>query len=100
MNGFQIGDLVLFLPTRIDRAVEVANESIQPWAAFNIGAPHYFLKVDDEERTKNKEWMVGRVESIEENKVTDENAGDLSSNPFQLSVGVVWYLVEAKEEHF
>ncbi|KAK6454804.1 oligomeric, coiled-coil, peripheral membrane protein [Scheffersomyces xylosifermentans] len=99
MNGFQVNDLVLFLPTRIDRASEV-NESIQPWAAFNIGAPHYFLKVNDPNDTKDKEWMVGKVQNIQENKVTEENAGDLDKNPFQLSVGVVWYMVEAIEEHF
>jgi len=98
MNEFQVEDLVLFLPTRIDRINEVEEQS-QPWAAFNIGAPHYFLEIDDAERFKNKDWMVGRVTNIVENKVTDENVDDKKLNPFQLSVGVVWFMVTAKEEH-
>lgn len=98
VNGFQEKDLVLFLPTRIDRPNGEnipSNDKIQPWAAFNIGAPHYFLKT---EQTKNKEWIIGRVKKITEYKVTEENVQSLESNPFQLSVNVTWYLVEADEE--
>ncbi|KAK6203530.1 oligomeric, coiled-coil, peripheral membrane protein [Scheffersomyces amazonensis] len=101
MNNFQVNDLVLFLPTRIDRInndIEI-DENLQPWAAFNIGAPHYFLKVDDNSSIKDKEWMVGRVVTITENKVTNETATNKQMNPFQLSVGVIWYMVEAKEVH-
>lgn len=98
MNGFQINDLVLFLPTRIDRS-HAYQEDSQPWAAFNIGAPHYFLSVDDAEKFKNKDWMVGRVTGIKENKVTEANIDDTDLNPFQLSVGVMWYLISATEEH-
>jgi Chromosome segregation ATPases len=97
MNGFQKNDLVLFLPTRIDRANEVF-EDFQPWAAFNIGAPHYFLKVENEQDFREKDWMVGRLKEISENKVTEENVGDREANPFQLSVGVTWFLVEATEQ--
>lgn len=107
MNNFEVDDLVLFLPTRIDRTEEI-DESFQPWAAFNIGAPHYFLRVQTNEgkktdithSIKDKEWMVGRVTYIEEYTVTDANFNDKDANPFHLSTGVVWYVVDAKEESF
>lgn len=107
MNSFEMDDLVLFLPTRIDRAEEI-DENFQPWAAFNIGAPHYFLRVQKNEGNKtgithsikDKEWMVGRVTYIEEHTVTDANFNDKDANPFHLSTGVVWYVVDAKEEIF
>lgn len=95
MNGFQEDDLVLFLPTRIDRENDV-SESFQPWAAFNIGAPHYFL--DREQEVLNKDWMVGRVRKITERLVTAENVEDTELNPFQLSVGVVWFMVDAESQ--
>lgn len=100
MNGFQINDLVLFLPTRIDRNNDEFQEDSQPWAAFNIGAPHYFLLVEDHAKITNKDWMVGRVKSIKENKVTEDNVDKIDLNPFQLSVGVMWYMISADEEHF
>lgn len=107
MNNFEVDDLVLFLPTRIDRTEEI-DENFQPWAAFNIGAPHYFLRVQTSEgkkteithSIKDKEWMVGRVTYIEEHAVTDANFNDKDANPFHLSTGVVWYVVDAKEESF
>ena len=67
---------------------------------FNLGllsilSTTLFLKT---EQTKNKEWIIGRVKKITEYKVTEENVQSLESNPFQLSVNVTWYLVEADEE--
>lgn len=38
-RSFKEGDLALFLPTR--------NQATRPWAAFNVGAPHYFLREQD-----------------------------------------------------
>lgn len=98
INNFQKGDLVLFLPTRIERGSEftqVKENEIQPWAAFNIGAPHYFLKMDQD--ISHREWMVGKVANIKESNVTHENLNDKEANPFQLSVGVTWFLIEAEE---
>ncbi|KAL6451931.1 ATG11 Autophagy-related protein 11 [Candida maltosa Xu316] len=98
LNGFQHGDLVLFLPTRIDRPngeVATTDEKSQTWAAFNIGAPHYFMKTD---RVINKDWFIGRVKKIIEHKVTEENFNSTDANPYQLSIGVVWYMVETDEE--
>lgn len=90
MSLFVVGDLVLFLPTRIEKSsIETA-----PWAAFNIGSPHYFLQGQGD-----GEWMVGRVEQIDEHKVTTENCEDSVANPFLLSVGVVWYMVRAQQQY-
>ncbi|CAH6720632.1 autophagy-related protein 11 [[Candida] jaroonii] len=92
MNDFQVGDLVLFLPTRIE---DNENDDSQPWAAFNIGAPHYFLNLKD----IGKEWIVARISHIEQFKVTEENFKDKSSNPYSLSIGITWYMVDAKPEY-
>lgn len=110
-RSFKEGDLALFLPTRIQ-----ANK---PWAAFNINAPHYFLREQDSHRLKSKEWLVARIQKLEERHVdlskTMNNSlkadrgsiGDKNSesnvsmdddNPFELSDGLRWYLLDAAEE--
>lgn len=91
VKNFQVGDLVLFLPTRLD-GVEPDLAGITPWTAFNIDAPHYFLDSSQEEPTK--EWIVSRVAEITEHQVTQENANDATENPFKLSVGLTWYLIK------
>ncbi|CUM63670.1 uncharacterized protein PRCAT00001254001 [Priceomyces carsonii] len=96
MNHFQKNDLVLFLPTRIDMNDDIPENP--PWAAFNIGAPHYFLKAENLDAFKDKDWMLGRVRNIEEQQVTDDNVNDVKLNPFKLSTGISWYMVEAKED--
>ena len=107
-RSFKEGDLALFLPTR--------NQATKPWAAFNVGAPHYFLREMDGHRLQSREWLLARISKIEErvvdlsrsmgNASTKGNAeasdgGSLQSiddNPFELSDGLRWYLVEASEE--
>ncbi|KAF1982295.1 putative autophagy-related protein 11, partial [Aulographum hederae CBS 113979] len=107
-RSFKEGDLALFLPTR--------NQVTRPWAAFNIGAPHYFLRETDAHRLHNKEWLVARISKVEErivdlSKAIDSKAGDGRSigetesgisfdddNPFDLSDGLRWYLLDAAEE--
>lgn len=109
MSNFQVGDLVLFLPTRIDRGEgdSTLELELQSWTAFNIGAPHYFLKISKLETEsgvkhvpdlRNKDWMVGKINDITESKVTNDNMNDEVANPFQLSVGVTWYMVDAADE--
>lgn len=61
VKDFKPGDLVLFLPTREDDGEE---SELLPWAAFNIGAPHYYLKEGHD--LEGREWMVCRVGTIEE----------------------------------
>lgn len=99
-NNFQVGDYVLFLPTRIEKS-SVQNMRYQPWAAFNLGAPHYFLRLDDStelsQTVKERDWLVGRILNIQKNVVTKKDVDDSSTNPFQLAVGVVWYLVDAEK---
>jgi autophagy-related protein 11 len=111
---FKEGDLALFLPTR--------NQTrSKPWAAFNVGAPHYFLREQDVHRLGAKEWIVARITKVEErivdlsktmNASTHANASDGATgedaepmaasvdddNPFDLGDGLRWYLLDAQEE--
>jgi autophagy-related protein 11 len=98
---FKEGDLAMFLPTR--------NQTNGAWAAFNIGFPHYFLREQEAHRLGNRDWLVARITRIQE-KVVDlsknlQGRGETASindedndNPFDLSDGLRWYLVEAHED--
>jgi autophagy-related protein 11 len=92
LSNFQTNDLVLFLPTRLE--TKEPQEVIQPWTAFNIGSPHYFLK---NQPSDEREWIVARIVNIVEHTVTGANKNDASLNPYRLSEGITWFLVEAKE---
>lgn len=114
IKNFEVGDLLLFLPTKLENGSS-ANEdhnTNQPWAAFNVGSPHYFLKNGDGDGDGNgnngeveknpalnaKEWFIGRAKSIVEYRVTEDNFASFEANPFHLSIGVTWYMVEAEAE--
>ncbi|TPX17492.1 uncharacterized protein E0L32_003135 [Thyridium curvatum] len=101
---FKEGDLALFLPTR--------NQTNGAWAAFNIGFPHYFLREQEGHRLRNREWLVARISKIQE-KVVDlsrslqgrSGGGETESvndedndNPFDLSDGLRWYMIDAVED--
>lgn len=100
-KNFKEGDLALFLPTR--------NQSSGAWACFNVGFPHYFLREQDTHSLRNREWLVARITRIQE-RVVDlsksvQQSGDADSlndegndNPFQLSDGLRWYLLDAHED--
>lgn len=98
---FKEGDLALFLPTR--------NQQAGAWAAFNVGFPHYFLREQDTHRLRHREWLVARITRIQERVVdlskslTGSNVGNAineeeNDNPFQLSDGLRWYLIDAQED--
>jgi autophagy-related protein 11 len=98
---FKEGDLALFLPTR--------NQSAGAWAAFNIGFPHYFLREQDAHRLRSREWLLARIGKIQERVVdlsksihqpseTDSMNDEDNDNPFQLSDGLRWYLLDAHED--
>lgn len=108
---FKEGDLALFLPTR--------NQATRPWAAFNVGAPHYFLREQDSHKLRTRDWLLARISKVEErmvdlsksigglNPASDgRSIGDASDggasyddqNPFELSDGLRWYLLDAAEE--
>ena len=110
-RSFKDGDLALFLPTR--------NQATRPWAAFNVGAPHYFLREQDHHKLQSRDWLLARISKVEERVVdlsrslsttrgeasTHAEAGDSASarsvedeNPFELSDGLRWYLLDAAEE--
>ncbi|KAF1365515.1 Taz1-interactin-like proteing factor 1 [Lizonia empirigonia] len=108
-RSFKEGDLALFLPTR--------NNAHRPWAAFNVGAPHFFLREQDSHRLHGKEWLVARISKIEERvvdlsktldgprasldgrSIASSNAVSIEDdNPFELSDGLRWYLLDATEE--
>ncbi|KAJ5332081.1 uncharacterized protein N7506_005864 [Penicillium brevicompactum] len=107
-RSFKEGDLALFLPTR--------NQAIRSWAAFNVGAPHFFLRELDSHKLQARDWLLARITKIEE-RVVDlskslngvvpdrRSLGDASDgaslddeNPFELSDGLRWYLLDAVEE--
>ena len=109
-KNFKEGDLALFLPTR--------NQTTGAWAAFNIGAPHFFLKEQESHKLRTRDWLLARIHKIED-RVVDlsksmsgthlqpsdrrsltSNGGDSfeDDNPFDLSDGLRWYLIEASEE--
>ncbi|PYH45438.1 autophagy protein ATG11 [Aspergillus saccharolyticus JOP 1030-1] len=107
-RSFKEGDLALFLPTR--------NQAIRSWAAFNVGAPHYFLREQDVHKLQARDWLLARITKIEE-RVVDlskslnganpdrQSIGEVSDgtsfddeNPFELSDGLRWYLLDATEE--
>ncbi|KAL4969544.1 autophagy protein ATG11 [Aspergillus stella-maris] len=111
-RSFKEGDLALFLPTR--------NQAIRSWAAFNVGAPHYFLREQDVHKLQTRDWLLARITKIEERVVdlsksmnggagsgnpdrrsigeTSDNASIDDENPFELSDGLRWYLLDATEE--
>lgn len=68
ISNFGKGDLVLFLPTR--------NAAVNAWAAFNISAPHHFLKVTDAIRQQlvGKDYYLARIIATDEAVVN----GDVS----------------------
>ncbi|KAH8808346.1 autophagy-related protein 11-domain-containing protein [Xylogone sp. PMI_703] len=111
-KNFKEGDLALFLPTR--------NQATGAWAAFNVGAPHYFLREQDSHKLRTRDWLLARIQKIED-RVVDlskslvgnrpnisdrhsvgetSNGGDSfeDDNPFDLSDGLRWYLIDATEE--
>lgn len=105
-RSFKEGDLALFLPTR--------NQATRPWAAFNVGAPHYFLREQDAHKLQARDWLLARITKVEDRLVDlsrsmrgsavaeASDAGSLRStddeNPFELSDGLRWYMIDAVEE--
>ncbi|KAE8351732.1 autophagy-related protein 11-domain-containing protein [Aspergillus coremiiformis] len=107
-RSFKEGDLALFLPTR--------NQAIRSWAAFNVGAPHYFLREQDVHKLHTRDWLLARITKIEERVVdlsrsvnganpdrrslgeTSDGTSFDDENPFELSDGLRWYLLDATEE--
>ncbi|KAF7506152.1 hypothetical protein GJ744_012216 [Endocarpon pusillum] len=119
-RSFKEGDLALFLPTR--------NQATRPWAAFNVGAPHYFLREQDIHKLQSRDWLLARISKVEERVVDlsrsltnghhgnnlptgidrrsiNTEASDHGStksvddeNPFELSDGLRWYMIDASEE--
>ena len=108
-RNFKEGDLALFLPTR--------DQATKPWAAFNVGAPHYFLREQDSHNLGKRDWLIARISKVEERvvdlsksidglKPTSDQASVKSDgaishnddNPYELSDGLRWYLIDAAEE--
>ena len=108
-RNFKEGDLALFLPTR--------DQATKPWAAFNVGAPHYFLREQDSHNLSKRDWLIARISKMEERVVdlsrsinglkpasdqasvkSDGGISHNDENPFELSDGLRWYLIDAAEE--
>ena len=99
LRSFKEGDLALFLPTR--------DQATKPWAAFNVGAPHYFLREHDSHKLAKRDWLIARISKVEErmvdlsksmNGLKVPNASVDEENPYELSDGLRWYLLDAAEE--
>jgi len=106
VRAFKEGDLALFLPTR--------NNATKPWAAFNVGFPHYFLREQEAHKLHAKDWILARINKVEPRVVdlsrsmnalrpSADGASDAAvsiddDNPFELSDGLRWHLVDATEE--
>ena len=111
LRNFKEGDLALFLPTR--------DQATKPWAAFNVGAPHCFLREQDSHNLSKRDWLIARISKVEERVVDlsksinglkgtgdQRSMGDKSDtgtfandeNPYELSDGLRWYLIDAAEE--
>ena len=115
VRDFKEGDLTLFLPTR-------GGQVKGAWAAFNIGCPHYFLAEREGMRLGTRDFIVARIQKVEQ-KVVDlsgqrgaassivaerksiDDTRDAPSfltaaddNPFDLSDGLTWWMVHAVEE--
>ena len=112
LRNFKEGDLALFLPTR--------DQATKPWAAFNVGAPHCFLREQDSHNLAKRDWLIARISKVEERIVDlsksingglkgsgdQKSGGDKSEsgsfpnneNPYELSDGLRWYLIDAAEE--
>lgn len=117
IRNFKNGDLVLFLRTlnptpyedvdyelsTLDRSEEEEKEQTkQPWAIFNMGAPNYYLRELKSSgmpvNMTKRDWFVGRIVKIETMSVNESNYNDKTQNPFKLAIGFTWYLVDANEE--
>jgi len=87
---FKEGDLALFLPTNNGR----------PWAAFNVNAPHYFLREEEAHRLgSGRDWLLARITKVEERTVDlAGHPADSNHNPFDLADGLRWYYLDAVEE--
>lgn len=119
-NGNSSTNMVSSFETTNSTSLILSNKDKKPiqdevWAVFNVGSPYYYLS--NEEFTGNSEsnvleknplyidlynrdWVLGTIESIESNKVTEEDSKDSTKNPYQLPVNTTWYSVKAKEEGF
>lgn len=97
IKNFQPNDLILFLPTS-DEMQNKPDSLEQPWAAFNIGAPHFFLKNEPALSSGDpnpgyinlvgRDWAIARATKVEEHN---------DANPFMLGQGSVWFYIEADE---
>lgn len=102
-TAFAKGDLALFLPTR--------NATTRPWMAYNVSAPHHFLKVQPEkaEAWKNRDSIIARIVGTEEAEAGDVSCQSLrartivadgqtvSTNPFGLAEGLRFYIHQVEE---
>ncbi|KAG8626953.1 hypothetical protein KVT40_005898 [Elsinoe batatas] len=61
VRDFKEGDLALFLPTK--------GKAVGAWAAFNINSPHHFLREREGMALGRREWLVARIQKVEERVV-------------------------------
>ncbi len=86
---FQVGDLALFLPTK-------ESAQSKAWAAFNVGAPYYFLDLNSPiaDLTKSRLWILARITAKVE-QVAEDDAPD--DDPYKLAPGIKYHLLSGTE---
>lgn len=74
VRNFEVGDLVLFLPTR-------ANGNGSQWAAFNDMDDSKFILKNDLKIALQKQWFIGKIVALEEvgNKEFIISAGEVAT---------------------
>ncbi|WBW74016.1 autophagy associated protein kinase regulator Atg11 [Schizosaccharomyces osmophilus] len=87
LRNFKQGSLALFLPTRR----HMQGQRI--WAAFNVNAPNYYLKIQNNSKINAREWVVGRITTIE-----DHVADGTIDKWLKLPMGTVWHYVDVIDE--
>lgn len=78
---FEVGSLALFLPTQRCEA------SSPVWAAFHVGAPHHFLRIDEKfaHELSHREWLLARIVRLTRHVATLGNVYGLAADtPYTL----------------
>lgn len=81
VTSFEVGSLALFLPTK------QCDTSAPVWAAFHIGEPHHFLRMDDTlaRQVSKRDWHVARIVRLTRHVAAPGNVYGLSPDtPYTL----------------
>ncbi|CAB4253089.1 similar to Saccharomyces cerevisiae YPR049C ATG11 Adapter protein for pexophagy and the cytoplasm-to-vacuole targeting (Cvt) pathway [Maudiozyma barnettii] len=75
------------------------SKTLQPWAAFTAfekDIKYFYCNKDHPPNLRNEEWFIGKITDMEKNIVTDDSFNNPKTNPYKLSIGIIWYQVKAQ----